>query len=1332
MDSTLKLILLNDKVNELDSYIKDLKLENETEIQFYNRISKIKVYDNKYNWLLYNYGLELSDTILPDEDLHLKIIDKLEMINIFDSILLFHTENDNNKLFVDCIYYLLDLFKNIKDMIDISEIYKLGIMLCIINVPFYIIKRYLDLFKSNIDDNNIIEYLLNGSLFNSTNISNVYQFSKLLNKKDKNLWYSILNYNYKTEFQLDSLFRFYNQNSQKTLKQLIKLNKLTINYVNQDMDINIDTLHRSVNLNIIKSLLKNNQLHLLNLYCDINEIDNYLQYVEVFEFIFEDEKLLISYLEYHKNTFDISIWISMFQDLKFKLNTYVTHYKLIRTYQILIDNCNCLEDLIYSVTSYDTTILNIISMLNKGHLLLDKIEKKLNKNIQYDLENNDNWCCILNCCRYSDYNTFKYILNRIENKMVYKRKSLFVYDILGCSLMNTDERIYKYILNNYQLFDDDMKEFLNQNIFDSLELLLKSNVRIPLKYKKQRLRDIIYIFRDEIENSYILETVIKYKYIYEKNVFYQFIKWIILELMTPLVNKEYDILISAFHYEFTEDNKDILFGLINEIILSDKIDIFSFYERSLFTNGWFNHLSQYLLSFIPNLNTLNLSQQQLITSSLINYWNRYYVNKNDIYSVLFILKQSNFKFDKMKFSINNKEFSILNYVIYISISINKNIIDVLLLLGVSLYSIDLKMVNHFNYRYILQKWYIIYNTINRYYKRKQKYYQSLFDKKYHKVKVELLYRPPKTITTHKSNNTVKINDKGGYQWLSNFNQFKNKLSNLSLLSPSKPNNPEHIDIFNLSVLLNKNDKIVITDKADGIKQTKLPSNVSPKLPFDLIDIECEYIKELDLYLVFNLNDIQYYLETGSNHPSNIINKIEWLRNIHQKYDTVSQKIDINNIIFNKENLEIEREKINEFIFYQREVLKNDKPLWYPKKHWIIYKKDLLEIYQDLLKNYQVSDLYQCDGWIMSNIENTIKLKYKPFHMLTLDLIYNSKTKLWKTREGFICNQVKFNQKDIIRYNRNNKYYINIWRCYWDYQTEYWIPKEIRYDKKYANSKSLTDMLTYQHKYHIDYIDSYKIVLQYNKLYYQKNKDNILDEDTSQFLKHQSQYSKEKILEIYQIQEDLSILDIGCGKSKCLKILDKYTKYVGLDIDICKLGLSKHIYQYSKNTEFLYFDINYSFNKEEQENRNNPMIGFQNIDLLYQNSFNYIMLHFSLHYGLFNNTLENLMSNILSFVSPQRYVIDIQFIDSDKWDLTNKKLIMNHSYIQNINQDEYQIYFEWCHHKPLIEKKISGKMLKNYLEINQLQYKELSKPYFNINNVWNSYYNMISYYRIYKL
>lgn len=777
MDSNLKIILLNDNVVYLEDYIRKLKLKNESDIEFYNRISNIKVNDNKYVLLINTYILELKNTIFHNNNLNFEIIDKLTSINIFDSILLFRTENDNNKLFTDCIYYLLDLFSNVKDNICKAEIYKLGIILSIINVPFYIITKYLDLFKNNINKDDIFEFLINSSLFHSINISNIYQYSKILNKNNKNVWRCISNSKYDTEYIFDRIFKFYNQNSQKTLKQLIKSNRLYHEHISEDMDINI---------NIIKSLLKNNQNYLLKLYCEINEIDSYFKYKEVFAIVSTNEKMLLSYLDYNKHNLSITEWIDMFQYLKLN-NQYISHYKLIEIYTILINNCDCVEELIYSSTDYCINILNIISTLKKGYILFDRIEEKIKKNIKYD-NANDNWSCLLTSCRYSDYDTFKYILNRMENKMVYKIHGSFVYDILGCSLTNTDERIYKYVLKNCELFDINMKEFLNKNILDSIEILLFSNVKIALKYKKERLKYIIGLFKDEIENNYILERVIKYKYKYE-SVLQPFMKWIILELMTPFKNKDYDTLLNDF--EITDNSNDVLCSIINDIdiILSEKIDIICLYGRCLLKNGWFDKSTQYLLSIIPNLSELNILQQQIIMNSLIHhYWTEYYTNRNDIYSVVFILKQNNFNLNEIVFQFHNKELKIINYILSTSMFINKDInrdinkyihrdiIDVLLLSGVSLYSIDTKLINYFNYNFILRKWYIIYNTLNRYYKRKQKHYKMQFNKKYYKVKSELLYRPPKIM----SNNTNKINEKGSYIWLYNFNKFQDKLCHLSL------------------------------------------------------------------------------------------------------------------------------------------------------------------------------------------------------------------------------------------------------------------------------------------------------------------------------------------------------------------------------------------------------------------------------------------------------------------------------------------------------------------------------------------------------------------------
>jgi hypothetical protein len=153
--------------------------------------------------------------------------------------------------------------------------------------------------------------------------------------------------------------------------------------------------------------------------------------------------------------------------------------------------------------------------------------------------------------------------------------------------------------------------------------------------------------------------------------------------------------------------------------------------------------------------------------------------------------------------------------------------------------------------------------------------------------------------------------------------------------------------------LNDEKGWLLKEKADGVLIDKLPNNIYPEFKNNIINnnIKAEYMEELDLYLVFDI-DI----------PDNIIERHLFIHNNHHYGQTSIPTI------YNEEEMiheiNIERNKLKEFL-----KLPYDNYRWYPKPAWKIINMNnfiipLIDIVNNnSITNWITSGIIKCDGVI---------------------------------------------------------------------------------------------------------------------------------------------------------------------------------------------------------------------------------------------------------------------------------------------------------------------------------------------------------------------------------
>jgi len=1221
-------------------------IENDEEESLINFI-------NKYQLDIVNQNMNNIEKFIDLEDIH-----------FFKYNLGLNINNKNFKM----IYYII-LYKNYistseycKTPINIMK-YIIGNILPIVNIektiiynivvfisgsfPYYILnsifKKYDNLFKNPnlvlLDSiywkDNIYAKCLSSALQNN-NLSIIYNLSLI--EKLKFWEICLLSYHH-----LDMLFQYYNHNSQKNLKKIIKNKK---------------TKNNSIIISIRKSLVKNNQFSLLNLFYRTNGLGDMYQDLSVIEELlisrdlFNINKWLLINSSNSDSKFNLDDWINLFEitnNIHLFKNLYIDN--IIEIYGLLIKYCKY-KTIIFDCRLYSgISLIDVFASLKGGCRILKNIDvyvKNWDGENIINVNNLNGWNPILNSARYSDFITFLFLFERSNdlNKFTLSNTSRYYFTILNCSLMNSDERIYKFILEHLDSFSSEYIKILEDHLELGIENLFLSK-NIPIRFKLKRLEYLAKYFDLKKNINCMISAFIVYfqeNYICNKKRFYN-VCYLIKKYDPKLeIIDEYTLLkicIDLYDKNKNKKYKNIFTNLYRRFNFNEK-QILSIFKESILLLSWFHPINQEILNIIPDLKSLNKYNKCMIIDSVIkkNYYNRF--KKLD--EILFILGDQGFDFKSLIFNYKNEKIHIIKYLILIY---KRNILNLFLRKYISLDLNDIHFIDNLNpYQFkIILPWIKIYRFLRIQIRRRNNNYFQINKKKMMCAKTDLLYRP---ILLEKENNF----DSGleyrktifDYQDYIEDDIFNNKKKAL------------HLDIFNMQAI-SKSKNLCITEKADGINVKNLPNTIVPNLKIKLKYLRAEYIKHLNLYLVFDVCDLQCGIDIGTSMKVDQYIKMEWLRSLH----TYTNRCPIREE-FNQKNVYEEEENIKCFLEFERDVKKYEGPLWYPKKVWRINKNT--NLFSLLKKNSSLwkMSIFPCDGCIIYDKNNNLIVKIKPLNFLTIDLKYDKLN--WKTNEGVIIDNIEILKNEI--------YKIGVWRCYYDNKNGTWIPKEFRTDKKIANNYDLVKLIKIQQELSWNIFDE-----KMNKKMYYEEKKKMSDSNCHKFLN----YQRSEFLKMIKKNIGNSILDIGCGYAKYLSEIE-YNFWLGLDIDIdCLNSVMKNDLNKMKR-QILYFDIGNKWNLESQDRR----LLCQNYNNFYEKRFDLIILNFSFQYCLEKNSYNYIAGELYNRCENDGKVI-INYMDGDKLDenvkIPNIQSCKNHNYLK----------FHWVHSKWHKELKMSGKKLK---------------------------------------
>uniref|UniRef100_A0A6C0J3M3 Methyltransferase domain-containing protein n=1 Tax=viral metagenome TaxID=1070528 RepID=A0A6C0J3M3_9ZZZZ len=835
-----------------------------------------------------------------------------------------------------------------------------------------------------------------------------------------------------------------------------------------------------------------------------------------------------------------------------------------------------------------TDLIQQINLCNFGQKILKIIpDFKINK-----LKNQEH---IFNeVCKYSTLPVFLFWYNKTKsygwthlNTPKYK-ETLLIY-----IFANNDDRVYKYVFKNF-----DKIETYVDNIAQDILISIQSDKR-SIKHQLRRIK-FISQFTDL---SKIINSII----IYSNN--FTFIK----NIMKYYYNKPLDLNIKdgTQNILITDHIVNVLenFNMLKEFYDLLKTSL----EKNIFVFSIFTiHNTINNFNIIPCPETSKYIKNNSIIFKSFNLC----INSLIIYDSLCYNKDSIINYDCISKII--KIFSqedIINYI---------GIYGTDMCLNIFIPYVKYFPVQDIQLSYVLMNKNIKYNKILFYLRKFIRRKCSERKMKNH-IRIQPILRELRAL---KPNNTKPVFNRG----TDKYHLDKQKFNNVP---------PYHLYPNQIH---NMNYQIFIKEKSDGTLVKRINSRlVYPNIIFDE-EIKAEYIEDLDLYLVFDI-DLKMSIQ----------DRYSYLRNLHSNTRNF-----VNKGRTIKDRINRERENLKLFLQEDYESVR-----WYPKANfyfkfidtdlhnWIV--NIVNDIDKDLNKWLCNDGPVQNDGLIITPLTGKREIKVKPKNLMTIDLIYKDNS--WFDRDDYCYD-------DIIMNKNNHKFDNNtIWRLY--PEDNLYIPKETRFDKTRPNPRNVVSNL----------INLYKITYQIEipeEIYYNKKPfdNNFI------WLKIIQDNAKNIKYQLKNHNFISNILDLGCGKGKILEYFRNYQSYYGIDYDSNVLISAFNKYPNNIN-RFNYINLS-----DEWNSTRNKWCDID-FDKKYQNLFAInSLMHFC----------TDTFWEQLDKISQSNSIFTFNLVN----DKGHTKHTFDKSYLY-IKDDYVHYYFEQVHNKELKEKYISKENIQEYLD-----------------------------------
>lgn len=868
----------------------------------------------------------------------------------------------------------------------------------------------------------------------------------------------------------------------------------------------------------------------------------------------------------------------------------------------------------YTTVNLKIDFLNKISILNNGHTLLNTIKHIIHDNIDRNIIKSN---FIINSflytvCYKGTLPIFLFWKNFTTNQDIINS-----YTTLLCnSCMNNDNRIFKFLLNTDKIIDKNV--ILENNVNDILLSICddKNNNKLKMKMIKELNNYInldLYFETMMTHLNYSIKSFeILSKYYYKNEISFKF--------LYNILKKAYDVNNYQHVYQY-------IYSYLK--FPNEK------YYYVIIKNLFFNNISKDEIKFIDTIvfpKILNDNDNKITIISEIITWNFKEISNNKLisYIIKYYCDNTSYLNEYISSHFAQIHYNIHDFWYYTKFMIIKPSYNS---------SLKNKLIR---YNYILHKLRCIAKR-----KRNTRNNENKFNM------LPILNE----ITNFTPNKKIMILTKGSI----NYQRDKQKFTKLP---------PRHILPFEINYLEN----LLIKEKSDGINVDKLPNNIYPYSKIIDYDIKAEYIEELDLYLIYDINLPNM----------DILERQAYLRNEHVYTNKLNNLQCINT--FNELLCCIENERNNIKSFLNDN---NNNIKWYPKASFKINKfndKLILDINNYIEEIDQKINLYineegiiKNDGFIITPLNGNQEIKLKPKSLLTIDLLF--KNNLW-----FDSNNIKYLNIESNKILKENK----IYRCYPILNKQTFEPREIRYDKKFPNTSKICNLLESlinfnwlkKYKEHNNY---YQISTKFNNNYINK----ILLDNKNMLINH---------IKLINPEQNKNWLDLGCGKCKFFNDLKIYNpkKYFGIDIDI-KNTINTH----NKFNEYKIFEIyNCDLSIDWQDTE------YKITKLDHSIKYDYIFCNFS----LMHFSTDLFWSQLDKITIPGSIFMFNLTINNSLW-------IYNNSYLKS-DENETEIYFEWIHNNPIKEKLISSSEIINIIE--KYNWKLSNKMHYSNNNLIKCY------------
>ena len=957
----------------------------------------------------------------------------------------------------------------------------------------------------------------------------------------------------------------------KTLKKILELEKLENYKHNSSILENFCFLVRYKNYEIQKILVEEIlKLDILGKYDYLSKILIHLNENSSSETI----RFILYHSLFDGNFIHIEEWyniISRVYHYDVKLKNPNPHLKteIFETYfeYLMNKNIDISRILIYE----DYFIIQVLVRLPNSVNLLSKIFDIV---IDYGIVNE----IYISLFKYGNIETYKFIENK-ENDFNIKDRYDFE-QMLSYVLYNKDNRVITQFLKKFR------EKFDYQNTEVNFEFLELNN-RYQNKIKKLKILSKFIDLKNQKRKLF--------GYFHnKKDIHLNLIKYIIKKVSdNNILDETEDIISRLFEAICIRKCYDTYQYLIKLLVGKDNLWFLLGYSIKYY--GWFSNQNNLLLELCENgsvsLKSIENKYKEHILFEFLNYDEEKKFNKFNYYNILQNFKHNDFNMKLTNYGWGWEEF----YPLLEGPIKNNNYYLILDCLKMGFKFTDLYKKYYKSYRYLvsshneIKKWISLYNVIRRCTIRKHLKYKGKHKYKFKESIVNFETKPER-----KENSIVH---RGGPY-------FYNNMDELDSMCDFREHNyifPKHITPAEL-VSLTKNE-IYMCQKTDGLLVKDIKKHIMfPPISADFENIswDAEYIKELDLYLVFGMRSYS----KKNNTPYEDYLDLMFEHKICYNFKKNDDYLELN-------KLKAEALEILEFC----EKYKHIAMKWYPKKVWRFRDtKEILDLlsqvekYQECvcrnnwggsMTDFITNKELKTDGIILMKDKKTL-YKYKPERCMTADL---------KT-------------------DRNN-----IYRCYWDKEEKSWVPVDLRKDKKKPNPEELVKKLEYYHHnpWNIQDIIEHLKKVNINTLYYQKNqkhpKFNSLCKTNKKILND--------ILRKEYANSRYNFLDIGCGFCNHILWKDPNIKIDGIDIDISVIVENKNIY---------IRDIADPDKKIETKISKYYWNNFQKLNKKYD----VIVMNFSFHY-VFNETFgfKNFIYKILNPCSKKGTKLFISLIDIQK-------------------------------------------------------------------------------------